>query len=67
MPETSTRKLLIINHEQTIELLEEMERKCFNEWSQSLDGQYNIRLEQPLLKRYKSNLAKLDINFDEWV
>lgn len=67
MPESSTRKQVVFTYGQTTQLLDEMERKYFSEWSQNLDVQYLKRLEQPLMVRCKDNSAKLDINFDKWV
>lgn len=67
MPETYSRKQLFHTHTQIVQVLDELVRKNFSEWSQSLDGEYLKRLEQPLLVRSKDKTAKLDINFDRWV
>ncbi|KAF1380471.1 hypothetical protein PFLUV_G00164080 [Perca fluviatilis] len=64
MPESYSRKQVVITFGQMIQVLDEMVRKNFNEWIQNLDGQYLKRLEQPLLVRCKDKTAKLDINFD---
>lgn len=67
MPESYSRKQVVMSYGQTVQVLDEMVRKNFSEWSQNLDGQYLKRLEQPLLVRCKDKTAKLDINFDKWV
>lgn len=67
MPESYSRKQLVITFGQMIQVLDEMVRKNFSEWIQNLDGQYLKRLEQPLMVRCKDKTAKLDINFDKWV
>ncbi|XP_068615161.1 dynein axonemal heavy chain 2-like [Brachionichthys hirsutus] len=64
MPESATSKQIISNYDQIIQLLDETERKNFNQWSQSLDVQYLRRLEKPLIVRCKDQPAKLDINID---
>ncbi|XP_044040597.1 dynein axonemal heavy chain 2-like isoform X2 [Siniperca chuatsi] len=64
MPESYSRKQLVFTDGQMIQVLDEMVRKNFSEWSQNLDGQYLKRLEQPLMVRCKDKTAKLDINFD---
>ncbi|XP_070785989.1 dynein axonemal heavy chain 2 [Enoplosus armatus] len=64
MPESYSRKQVVFTYGQTIQVLDEMVRKNFSEWSQNLDGQYLKRLEQPLMARCKDKTAKLDINFD---
>lgn len=48
-----------------MQILDEIVRKNFSEWTQKLDVQYLKRLEQPLMVRCKDK--KLDINFDKWV
>lgn len=67
MPETYSRKQVFYAYTQIVQVLDEMVRKNFSEWSQSLDGHYLKRLEQPLLVRSKDKSARLDINFDRWV
>ncbi|KAM9335593.1 LOW QUALITY PROTEIN: dynein axonemal heavy chain 2 [Symphorus nematophorus] len=64
MPESYSRKQVFFSYTQTVQVLDEMVRKNFSEWSQNLDGQYLKRLEQPLMVRYKDNTALLEINFD---
>ena len=54
------------SYEQIVQVMDELVRKSFREWSQSLDGQYLKRLE-PVLVRCKDNTAKLDVDFDKWV
>ncbi|XP_062240587.1 dynein axonemal heavy chain 2 [Platichthys flesus] len=64
IPESYSRKQLILSYGQMVQVLDEMVKKNFSEWNQNLDGEYRKRLEQPLLLRCKHNHAKLDINFD---
>eukprot|EP00064_Thunnus_orientalis_P006207 superscaffoldBa00000637_g6223 len=64
MQESYSRKQVFHTYAQTVQVLDEMVRKNFSEWSQSLDGQYLKSLEQSLLVRSKDKTAKLDINFD---
>ncbi|XP_068166166.1 dynein axonemal heavy chain 2 [Antennarius striatus] len=64
MPESAASKQVVSNYGQIIQLLDEIERKNFNQWNQSLDVQYLRRLEQPLMVRCKDHSAKLDNNFD---
>ncbi|XP_042367999.1 dynein axonemal heavy chain 2 [Plectropomus leopardus] len=65
MPETYSCKQLVFDHGQTVQALDEMVRRNFSEWSQSLEGQYLKRLEQPLMVRCKDKSNKLDVNFDK--
>lgn len=67
LPESYSRKQLVFTHGQIVQVLDEMMRKNFSEWSQNLDGQYLKRLEQPLMVRCKDKTGKLDVNFDRWV
>lgn len=67
MPDSYNRKQLVFTHGQMVQVLDEMVRKNFSEWSQNLDGRYLKRLEQPLMVRCKDKTTKLDINFDKWV
>lgn len=67
MPESSNRKQVFLTYGQMMQLFDEMERKNFSEWNQSLDMQYLKRLERPLMVRCRDNSAKLEINFDKWV
>ncbi|XP_035806180.2 dynein axonemal heavy chain 2 [Amphiprion ocellaris] len=64
MPESHVRKQIFSDYGQMVKVLEEMERKHFNEWSQKLDGQCFKKLEQPLMVRSKIKIPMLDINFD---
>ncbi|XP_070711337.1 dynein axonemal heavy chain 2 [Pempheris klunzingeri] len=64
MPESYGHKQVVFTFGQIIQVLDEMVRRIFNEWSQNLDGQYLKKLEQPLLMRCKDKTAKLDVNFD---
>ncbi|KAM7377518.1 hypothetical protein PAMA_014021 [Pampus argenteus] len=64
MPESESRKQMFYTCGHMVQVLDEIVRKNFSEWSQTLDGQYLKKLEQPLLVRSKDKTAKLDINFD---
>lgn len=63
--DSQTCKELLTTCGQTMQILDEIVRKNFSEWTQKLDVQYLKRLEQPLMVRCKDK--KLDINFDKWV
>lgn len=65
MPESYNHKQVVYTYGQMVQVLDEMVRKNFSEWSQNLDGQYLKRLEQPLIVRCKDKTSKLDINFDQ--
>ncbi|XP_071375886.1 dynein axonemal heavy chain 2, partial [Centroberyx affinis] len=65
MTQTDTSKNVLSDYSQTIQILDELVRKHFNEWSHGLDRESLKRLEQPLMVRCKENTAKLDINFDK--
>ncbi|CAI5672498.1 unnamed protein product [Oreochromis niloticus] len=60
--DSQTCKELLTTCGQTMQILDEIVRKNFSEWTQKLDVQYLKRLEQPLMVRCKDK--KLDINFD---
>ncbi|KAM7366101.1 hypothetical protein PAMP_015569 [Pampus punctatissimus] len=64
MPESESRKQVFYTYGHMVQVLDEIVRKNFSEWSQTLDGQYLKKLEQPLMVRSKDKTAKLDINFD---
>ncbi|XP_045920170.1 dynein axonemal heavy chain 2 isoform X2 [Micropterus dolomieu] len=64
MSESYSYKQIVYTNGQMIQVLDELVRKNFSEWSQNLDGQFLKRLEQPLMVRCKDKTAKLDINFD---
>ncbi|XP_028285542.1 dynein heavy chain 2, axonemal [Parambassis ranga] len=64
MPDSYTRKAVVSSCSQTIEVIDELVRKSFSEWSQKLDGQHLKSLEQPLMVRCKDRSNELDINFD---
>ncbi|MEQ2214308.1 hypothetical protein XENOCAPTIV_000742 [Xenoophorus captivus] len=49
------------------QLLDEIVRKNFFDWTQNLDGQYLKKLQQPLLVRCKNAPFRVDINFDKIV
>lgn len=65
LSKVSAGKQVVSTYSQTNQFLEEMERKTFAEWSQSLEVQYLKRLEQPLMVRCKDDVTKLDLNFDK--
>ncbi|XP_028269691.1 dynein heavy chain 2, axonemal-like [Parambassis ranga] len=65
MPDSNTRKAVVSSCSQTIQVLDELVRKSFSEWSQKLDGQHLKSLEQPLMVRYADGSNQLDINFDK--
>lgn len=65
LSKVSAGKQVVSTYSQTNQFLEEMERKTFAEWSQSLEVQYLKRLEQPLMVRCKDDATKLDLNFDK--
>ncbi|XP_075307002.1 dynein axonemal heavy chain 2 [Odontesthes bonariensis] len=67
MPNSPTRKHVVSASVQTVQILDEIVRTNFNEWSQKLDRQLLKKLEQPLLVRCKDTPAKLDINFDKYL
>uniref|UniRef100_A0A667XC84 Dynein axonemal heavy chain 2 n=1 Tax=Myripristis murdjan TaxID=586833 RepID=A0A667XC84_9TELE len=56
---------VLFDQGQLVQILDELVRKNFSEWSQNLDRQSLKRLEQPLIVRCKMNTNKLDINFDK--
>ncbi|XP_047429543.1 dynein axonemal heavy chain 2 [Mugil cephalus] len=64
MPDSYTRKQAICINAQTVQILDDVVRKNFSEWSQKLDRQYFNKLEQSLMVRCKDRTAKLEINFD---
>lgn len=66
MPESYSRKQVVLMYNQLVQVLDEIVRNNFSMWSQNLDGQYLKRLEQPLMVRCKDKTAKLNINFDKW-
>ncbi|XP_073321620.1 dynein axonemal heavy chain 2 [Pagrus major] len=67
MPETDSRKQIETIYGQTKQALDDMEKETFREWSQSLDGQYLKRLEQPLMVRSKDESGMLNINFNKYL
>ncbi|XP_078020536.1 dynein axonemal heavy chain 2 [Epinephelus lanceolatus] len=64
MSESYSRKQVFLTYDQTVQALDEMVRRNYSEWTQSLEGQYHKRLEQPLMVRCKDKTGKLYINFD---
>ncbi|XP_027143976.1 dynein heavy chain 2, axonemal isoform X2 [Larimichthys crocea] len=65
MPDSDSRKQLVLTYGQMVQVLDDTVRKYYSEWSQNLDGQYIKRLELPLMVRCKDKTGKLDINFDK--
>lgn len=65
MPESHSRKQIIFTYVQTNQILDEIVRKNFFEWTQNLDGQYLKKLQQTLLVRIKGTPSRLEINFDK--
>lgn len=65
MPEVGFGDEVLFDQGQLVQILDELVRKNFSEWSQNLDRQSLKRLEQPLIVRCKMNTSKLDINFDK--
>ncbi|KAM6949562.1 LOW QUALITY PROTEIN: dynein axonemal heavy chain 2 [Aplochiton taeniatus] len=52
-------------HGQLVQTLDELVRRIFSEWSQSVDRQSLKRLDQPLMARCKEKAGMLDVNFDK--
>lgn len=67
MPDAHSHKQIRLTYSQTRQALEEIGRKHFFKWIQKLDGEFHMKLEQPLLIRCKSTSSTLNINFDKWV
>ncbi|MEQ2167671.1 hypothetical protein GOODEAATRI_006510 [Goodea atripinnis] len=67
MPESPSRRDIFFTFGQTVQLLDEIVRKNFFDWTQNLDGQYLKKLQQPLLVRCKNAPFRVDINFDKIV
>lgn len=67
MLESRTGKQNMSIYSQTMNLLDDTQKRNFAEWSQNLELQYFRRLEQPLMIRCKDNSCMLDLNFDKWV
>lgn len=66
MPKSSNSRQFFSRCDRTIQLLDEIVMKNFNEWSVNMDAQFVKKLEQCLFLRLKDVPAKLDINFDTW-
>lgn len=64
MPDSYSRKQAFVTYNQIVHVLDEIMRRSFSDWTQSLDGQSFTRLEQTLMVRCKDRSAKLDFNFD---
>ncbi|XP_048885226.1 dynein axonemal heavy chain 2 [Brienomyrus brachyistius] len=65
MPQTDSRKKVNLEYAQLVQTLDEMVRKIFSEWSQSLNRKNLKRLDQPLMVRCKEMAGMMDINFDK--
>ncbi|KAL2079072.1 hypothetical protein ACEWY4_024816 [Coilia grayii] len=64
MPHIGSGEEVCLAHAQLVQTLDELVRRIFSEWSQSLDRQSLKRLEQPLMVRSRDCEGLLDINFD---
>lgn len=67
MPHIGSGEEVCLAYSQLVQTLDELVRRVFSEWSQSLDRQSLKRLDQPLMVRCKEKQGMLDINFDKWV
>ncbi|KAK5609612.1 Dynein heavy chain 2, axonemal [Crenichthys baileyi] len=65
MPESPSRRHIFFTYGQMVQVLDEIVRKNFFDWTQNLDGQYLKKLQQPLLVRCKNAPSRVDINFDK--
>ncbi|XP_041842513.1 dynein heavy chain 2, axonemal [Melanotaenia boesemani] len=61
---TPSRMQIVSSCGQIVQVLDDIIRKIFSEWSQKLDLQLVKKLEQPLLVRCTETPTKLDSNFD---
>ena len=66
MPQIGSGEEVCLAHAQLVQTLDELVRRIFSEWSQSLDRQSLKRLDQPLMVRSRDRNGMLDINFDRW-
>ncbi|KAI4898373.1 hypothetical protein NFI96_012388, partial [Prochilodus magdalenae] len=65
MPQIGSGEEVRVAHGQLVQTLDELVRRIFSEWSQSLDRQSLKKLDQPLMIRCKEKTGMLDINFDK--
>ncbi|KAL0970220.1 hypothetical protein UPYG_G00238880 [Umbra pygmaea] len=65
MPEMGSGEEVCVAYRQVVQTLDELVRKLYCEWSQSLDKLSLKRLDQPLLQLCKDKQGMLDINFDK--
>ncbi|XP_035375794.1 dynein heavy chain 2, axonemal [Electrophorus electricus] len=65
LPHTGSWEEACVAHRQLVQQLDELVRRMFSEWSQSLDRHSLKRLEQPLMVRCKEKPGMLDVNFDK--
>ncbi|XP_056156824.1 dynein axonemal heavy chain 2 [Lampris incognitus] len=65
LPKTEICSEVHLAYSQLVEILDELLRKSFSEWSQGLDRESFKRLDQPLMVRSRENTAILDVNFDQ--
>ncbi|KAM9407837.1 LOW QUALITY PROTEIN: dynein axonemal heavy chain 2 [Salvelinus alpinus] len=65
MPHIGSGEEVRLAYSQLVQTLDELVRRVFSEWSQSLDRQSLKRLDQPLMMRCKEKQGMLDINFDK--
>nr|XP_029501164.1 dynein heavy chain 2, axonemal-like [Oncorhynchus nerka] len=66
LPHIGSGEEVRLAYSQLVQTLDELVRRVFSEWSQSLDRQSLKRLNQPLMMRCKEKQGMLDINFDKW-
>lgn len=67
MRDSYARKQLMADYELTLQTLDEMVRKSYSKWIQSLDIQFIKKLEVPLIVRSLDGTGRLNVNFDQWV
>ncbi|XP_045081518.1 dynein axonemal heavy chain 2 isoform X2 [Coregonus clupeaformis] len=65
LPQIGSGEEVRLAYSQLVQTLDELVRRIFSEWSQSLDRQSLKRLDQPLMVRCKEKQGMLDINFDK--
>ncbi|KAJ0006370.1 hypothetical protein NQD34_013643, partial [Periophthalmus magnuspinnatus] len=64
MPGSYSRKHVLVMYSQMVQVLDEMMRRSFSDWTQGLDGQSFTKLEQTLMARSKDHSGCLELNFD---
>ncbi|KAL7880425.1 hypothetical protein SRHO_G00026790 [Serrasalmus rhombeus] len=65
MPQIGSGEEVRAAHGQLVQTLDELVRRIFSEWSQSLERQSLKKLDQSLMIRCKEKPGMLDINFDK--